>query len=215
MHAFWAHSKVKARYDEYLGEAQKEGKKKSLPYAVLFSTEYFCVYCGVALAFWQGYRMYRSQEVPDVGKVFTVLFSVMIASSSVTTIAPQFQSFTNVSSAAAELFEILDKPSQLDPLSQDGQKPATLRGQIEIRNLRFSYPSRPGVEILKGLDLSIPAGKTTAIVGASGCGKSTLVGLLERWYERNSGDVELDGTDINQYNVQWLRKHVRLVQQVL
>ena len=183
-------------------------------YAVLFSSEYFCVYSGVALAYWQGYRMYRSGEVPDVGNVFTVVFAVLIAASSMTTIAPQYLSFANASSAATELFEVLDSPSELDPLSLDGKTPVQCRGQIQITNLKFSYPSRPGVMVLKGMSLHIPAGRTTALVGASGCGKSTLIGLLERWYVADSGSITLDGDDITQYNTRWLRSHIGLVQQV-
>lgn len=215
VHAFWAHFKIMDKYEEYLSSAHQEAKKKSLLYAVLFSTENFCVFSGVALAYWQGYRMFISGEVPDVGSVFTVVLSVLIAASAMNQIYPQFQAFTGASSAAAELFEVLDKPSQLDPLNPNGESPASVSGQIEIRDLKFSYPSRPGVQVLNGLSLSIPAGKTTALVGASGCGKSTLVGLLERWYERASGSITLDGIDILDYNTQWLRKQIGLVQQVM
>ena len=215
VHAFWAHSKIMDKYEEYLVRAHREGEKKSLLYAVVFSTENFCVFSGVALAYWQGYRMFVSGEVPDVGKVFNVVLSVLISASAVNSIYPQFQAFASASSAAAELFEVLDKPSQLDPLTLSGESPASVSGQIEIKDLKFSYPSRSGVQVLKGLNLSIPAGKTTALVGASGCGKSTLVGLLERWYERTSGSITLDGIDIVEYNTRWLRKQIGLVQQVL
>jgi len=214
VHAFWAHEKIMEKYEHFLETAHMEGKQKSLIYAVLFSTQYFCVYCGIALAYWQGYRMYRNGEISDVGKVFTVVLSVLIAAASISTIAPQIQAFTNASSAAAELFEVLDKASQLDPLSRDGKVPTDIRGEIEIKDLNFSYPSRPGAEVLKGLSLSIPAGKTTALVGASGCGKSTVIGLLERWYEKDSGDITLDGDDITTYNTRWLRRQMGLVQQV-
>ena len=214
VHAFWAHDKITAKYDQFLENAHTEGKKKTLFYALLFSTQYFFVYCGLALAYWEGYRMYRSGEVPDVGKVFSVVLSVLIAATSISTIGPQIQIFTNASSAAAELFEVLDKPSLLDPLSTDGEMPSQVFGQIEINNIWFSYPARPGKEILKGLSLSIPAGKTTALVGASGCGKSTLVGLLERWYDVNPGTITLDGRDITHLNTQWLRRQIGLVQQV-
>lgn len=180
VHAFWAHEKIIEKYEYFLKKAHTEGKKKSLIYAVLFSTQYFCVYCGIALAYWQGYRMYRSGEIADVGKVFSVVLSMLIAAASISTVAPQIQAFTNASSAAAELFEIVDKPSQVDPLSRTGKVPTETRGQIEFKNLKFSYPSRPEALVLKGLCLSIPAGKTTALVGASGCGKSTIVGLRER-----------------------------------
>ncbi len=214
VHAFWAHEKIMAKYEHFLQSAHMEGKKKSLIYAVLFSTQYFCVYCGIALAYWQGYRMYRNGEIPDVGKVFTVVLSMLIAAASLSTIDPQIHAFTIASSAAAELFEAVDEPSQLDPLSPEGIAPTQFRGQIEIKNLRFSYPSRPEAPVLKCLSLSIPAGKTTALVGPSGCGKSTIVSLLERWYEKSLGEITLDGIDITAYNTRWLRGQMGLVQQV-
>lgn len=214
VHAFWAQSKIMEKYEEYLVRAHQEGRKKSFLYAILFSTEYFCVFSGVALAYWEGYRMFSSGEVADVGQVFTVVLSVLIAASATNSIFPQFQAFTSASSAAAEILEVLDKSSQLDPLSSEGKSPASVSGEIEVLDLEFFYPSRPGVQVLKGLSLSIPAGKTTALVGASGCGKSTLVGLLERWYERTSGSILLDGIDIDEYNTRWLRNQIGLVQQV-
>lgn len=128
-------------------------------------------------------------------------------------VLPQIQSITNASSAASELFSIIDKESLLDPLSPEGMQPSSCNGEIEIKDLSFAYPARPKAQILHSLNLSIPAGKRTALVGASGCGKSTLVGLLERWYESNSGTILLDGTDITQYNTKWLRSNIRLVQQ--
>lgn len=213
VHAFWAQDKVVKKYDDYLEEAHKEGKKKSPNYGVLFSTEYFCVLAGTALAFWQGFRMYSNGEIESVGKVLNVVLAVTIGATSMSAIAPQFQSITNASSAAAELFSVIDKESLLDPLSTEGKQPASCNGDIEIRNLFFSYPSRPSVQILHELNLSLPAGQTTALVGASGCGKSTLVGLLERWYLPNGGEILLDGTDIAEYNTKWLRSNIRLVQQ--
>lgn len=89
MHAFWAHEKIISKYEQFLQSARKEGMKKSWIYAVLFSTQYFCVFSGIALAYWQGYRMYASGEIPDVGKVFTVVLAALIAATSIGTIAPQ------------------------------------------------------------------------------------------------------------------------------
>lgn len=168
---------------------------------------------GTALAFWQGFRMFQSGEIGNVGTVFTVVLSVTLGATATLLIFPQVQAFTNASSAAGELFSIIDKPSSLDPLSSEGMKPTTCRGEIAIHDLRFAYPTRPTAQVLKGLSLSIPAGKTTALVGPSGCGKSTLVGLLERWYQPASGQILLDGHDIAEYNTNWLRSNVRLIQQ--
>lgn len=213
VHAFWAQEKIVQKYDEYLEAAAKIGKKKSPNYGLLFSVQWFCVLAGTALAFWEGYRMYRSGEIGDVGTVINVVLAVTIGATAMSSIAPQIQSITAAAAGAAELFSIIDKDSLLDPLSSAGDSPASCNGDIEIRDLTFAYPSRPSAQVLHGLNLSIPAGKRTALVGASGSGKSTLVGLLERWYVPNSGEILLDGVDISAYNTKWLRSNVRLVQQ--
>lgn len=72
---------------------------------------------------------------------------------------------------------------------------------------------RPGATVLDNFTLRIPAGKVTALVGESGSGKSTIIGLIERWYNPLSGSVTLDDRPIDQLNLNWLRKNVRLVQQ--
>ncbi|KAL9638683.1 MAG: hypothetical protein Q9164_001391 [Protoblastenia rupestris] len=214
VHAFWAHAKMVKKYDDFLQQAHTEGNKKSPNYGVLFSVEYFCVYSGIALCFWQGFRMFQSGEVADAGQVFTVVFAALIAATSVSTIAPQITAFTNAAAAASELFSVIDKKSELDPLDESGKMSSdSCDGSIEITNLAFAYPSRPGAPVLRDFNISIPAGKTTALVGASGSGKSTVVGLLERWYAPSSGSIMLDGIDISDYNTQWLRSRIRLVQQ--
>ena len=213
VHAFWAHDKMVNGYDEYLKLARQEGKKKSPNYGVLFSTEYFCVLSGTALAFWQGFRMYASGEIGNVGTVINVVLSVTIGATAMSVVLPQVQAITAASSAASELFSIIDKESLLDPLSTDGMQPTFCHGEIAIKDLSFAYPARPKAQVLHSLNLSIPAGKRTALVGASGCGKSTLVGLLERWYQPNGGSILLDGVDISEYNTKWLRSNIRLVQQ--
>ncbi|CAN9286882.1 unnamed protein product [Alternaria alternata] len=213
IHAFGAHQKIVDGYETYLQKAHKEGNKKSVIYGVLFSGQTFLVMSGTSLAFWQGFRMFQSGEIGDVGTVFTVVLSVVLGATATLLIFPQFQAFTNASSAAGELFLIIDSPSSLDPLSTEGMQPPSCNGEIIVNDLRFVYPTRPSAQVLRGLSLSIPAGKTTALVGPSGCGKSTLVGLLERWYQPTSGQILLDGRDISEYNTKWLRSNIRLIQQ--
>ncbi|KAF7185517.1 ABC multidrug transporter MDR5 [Pseudocercospora fuligena] len=213
IHAFGAQSKIVEKYDEYLKMAHKEGWKKSPVYGILFSSETFLVFCATALAFWQGYRMYAWGEIESVGTVFTVVLSVAIGTTSISLVAPQQQAISNAASAASELFLIIDKKSLLDPLSKEGKQPNSCEGHIEVKNLSFCYPQRPDAKVLTNLTLSIPAGKTTALVGPSGCGKSTLIGLLERWYQYGGGQILLDGMELSEYNTKWLRSNIRLVQQ--
>ncbi|CAZ82915.1 unnamed protein product [Tuber melanosporum] len=80
-------------------------------------------------------------------------------------------------------------------------------------NVKHIYPSRPEVPVIHDMSLIVPAGKVTALVGASGSGKSTIVGLVERFYDPVGGSVYLDGHDISQLNLRWLRENISLVSQ--
>ena len=86
-------------------------------------------------------------------------------------------------------------------------------GHIEFRSVTFRYPSRPDAVVHDGLSFSAPAGHSVALVGDSGCGKSTAIALLERFYLPESGHVLLDGTDVADLNVNWLRTQLGLVSQ--
>ncbi|XP_038171335.1 multidrug resistance protein 2 isoform X3 [Arvicola amphibius] len=86
-------------------------------------------------------------------------------------------------------------------------------GNLEFKNVHFSYPSRSGVKILKGLNLKVQSGQTVALVGNSGCGKSTTVQLLQRLYDPTEGVVSIDGQDIRSINVRYLREIIGVVSQ--
>ena len=96
-----------------------------------------------------------------------------------------------------------------------------LRASIALRNapaisfhdVHFAYPSRPDIEVFRGLDLSVYPGESLALVGPSGHGKSSAVQLIERFYDPDAGVVELDGVNLKEINVQWLRAQFGLVSQ--
>ena len=213
IHAFWLQPMLSRAYDSHLANAKIVGMKFSPIYMILFSTEFFCTYAGYGLAFWQGIHMYSKGEIKNSGDVVTVIFAVIVAATAMTIIAPQIISLTKASGAAEELFRTIDHASEIDALSEEGLKPSECNGDIVVRDLHFSYPTRPNVPVLQGLDLHIPAKKTTALVGASGSGKSTIVGLLERWYAYERGAIRLDGVEIRDLNIGWLRTNCRLVLQ--
>jgi ATP-binding cassette subfamily B (MDR/TAP) protein 1 len=97
--------------------------------------------------------------------------------------------------------------------SRTGQKLDKVEGCIQFKNVSFSYPSRPDVAIFKNLSLDIPSGKIVALVGGSGSGKSTVVSLIERFYEPLSGEILLDGHDLRELDLKWLRQQIGLVNQ--
>ena len=178
VHSFWIEGLLSRKFDAMLEDAMKVGMKKSPNFAVMFSTEFFCIYAGYGLAFWQGIHMYTRGEISQSGQVFTVILAVVVAATAMTTISPQIIALSKAASAAQQLFKTIDRNSEIDPLSDDGVIPTTCTGEIHIKDIDFAYPTRPEVPVLKGFSLSIPAKKTTAIVGSSGSGKSTCIGLI-------------------------------------
>ncbi|KAJ4250921.1 hypothetical protein NW762_011571 [Fusarium torreyae] len=211
--AFSLESRIMHKYTSLLDDSQRLCRKKCGIYGVMFGWQYFVIYAGMALAFWQGIRMIARQEVEGIGTVFTVLFSVVIGSTSINGIAPNISSFVRAAAGATELLALIDRVSDINPLDESGQKPFHVSGVIDIQSIGFSYPTRPDIQVLDDFSLNIPAGKVTALVGASGSGKSTIIGLLERWYNPTSGDIKLDGISLKDLNVTWLRTTMRLVQQ--
>ncbi|KAJ5690007.1 hypothetical protein N7462_004399 [Penicillium macrosclerotiorum] len=213
VHAFSAAKKLRAKYDECESKARDLRLSQSLTMAIIYSAEFFCVYAGYGLAFWQGVRMYARGEITEPGKVVTVIFAVIVAATSMTAIAPQVIQISRAASAAQHIWDIIDREPTIDGLSNEGLRPDTCEGNIEFHHVSFSYPTRPQVRVLDEFSLSIPAQKTTALVGPSGSGKSTVTGLLERWYNPEAGYISLDGRDIKDLNIQWLRTNIRIVQQ--
>lgn len=143
----------------------------------------------------------------------SVIFAILVAAQALTQIAPQTIAISKATAAAQDLFSVIDRKSAVDSLSEEGNTIETFQGEIQLRDVHFAYPARSNVPVLQGLNLDIPAGKTTALVGASGSGKSTIFGLLERWYSKSAGTIALDGNQIEGLKLQWLRTNIRLVQQ--
>ncbi|KAF5963681.1 leptomycin B resistance protein pmd1 [Fusarium bulbicola] len=213
VHAFWMRPRLVQKYDGYLLQARKLGNKKSPVWGLLYSIEFFMIFGGYALCFWRGTNMYADGEIKGPGVVITVLFSVVIAASSLTQISPYFTSFAKAASAANDLFVTIDRQPLINALDESGDRPDQVDGDIEVTGLSFSYPTRPEVQVLHDFTMTFPARKTTGIVGASGSGKSTIVGLLERWYTPTAGSIRIDGRPIETLNINWLRTHIRMVQQ--
>ncbi|CAM9790931.1 unnamed protein product [Ectocarpus sp. 12 AP-2014] len=128
---------------------------------------------------------------------------------------PNLQAVTEARGAAGHLLAVCRRESSIDACSEKGLKPHpdSVVGQVELRDVHFTYPSRPKEKVFTDLNLKVEPGTTVALVGASGAGKSTVVGLLERFYDPDQGGVFLDGVNIKELNIQWLRSRLGLVSQ--
>ncbi|EDR22660.1 multidrug resistance protein, putative [Entamoeba dispar SAW760] len=109
--------------------------------------------------------------------------------------------------------DVLTVIPDIDCQSTVGECPNECNGNIKFEDVQFVYPTRPSHQVLKGLDLEIKKGETIALVGTSGCGKSTTIQLIQRNYDPNSGKITIDGKDIRELNIKWLRNQIGLVGQ--
>jgi ABC-type multidrug transport system fused ATPase/permease subunit len=106
-------------------------------------------------------------------------------------------------------FDILESKHQKE--TSGNYKPSSMKGYIEIKNVNFTYPN--GTEALKNVSFDIKPNQITALVGLSGAGKSTIINLLDKFYEPDSGEILLDGRNINDYDTEFLRNKIGLVLQ--
>ncbi|MBE2894664.1 lipid A ABC transporter ATP-binding protein/permease MsbA [Spirabiliibacterium falconis] len=141
---------------------------------------------------------------------FTVVFSSMLAMmkplKSLTNVNAQFQ---RGMAACQTLFSIMDLPKEKDDGTLSVEK---VRGEVSFRDVTFRYASKNN-DVLRHINLTIPAGKTVALVGRSGSGKSTIANLITRFYDVSQGEVCLDGHNVQHYTLENLRKHCAVVSQ--
>ena len=119
--------------------------------------------------------------------------------------------FAQGSASMDRIYAILDTPSLITDGPDVRHDISQIKGEVEFRNLTFSYPNLP--PILKNINLKIPAGSTVAIIGSTGCGKSTLANLIPRIFNVEVGSLFIDGIDICQLPLKTLRSQIGVVQQ--
>lgn len=109
--------------------------------------------------------------------------------------------------------EVIKRIPKIDSDDMKGKILEHIYGEIEFKQVNFSYPSRPKSVVFKNFSLIIPAGNTIALVGASGSGKSTALSLLQRFYDPLGGEILVDGFAIDKLQLKWLRSQMALVSQ--
>ncbi|RYC61987.1 hypothetical protein CHU98_g4209 [Xylaria longipes] len=210
--AFGTEGRLALKYNEHLKVGEFYGFRKSTSVALLVGGIFLVIYLNYGLSFWVG-SMYLVQGVLPLSSVLTIMLAIIIGAFNLGNIAPNLQAFGTALAAAAKIFHTIDRVSPLDPTTDEGEKLDKVEGSIRLQNVKHIYPSRPEVVVMKDVTLDIPAGKTTALVGASGSGKSTIVGLVERFYDPVAGQVLLDGHEVSKLNLRWLRQQISLVSQ--
>jgi len=123
--------------------------------------------------------------------------------------APQYQKGRI---AFIRIFALFDSVPKI-ALNVGGRAIGALRGDLAFRDIFFRYPTRPEARVLRGLSLNVEKGQTIALVGSSGCGKSKVIQLLQRFYDPLSGNISIDGENMGDLSVPWLRSQIGIVSQ--
>ncbi|KAL0329063.1 UNVERIFIED_CONTAM: ABC transporter B family member 2 [Sesamum radiatum] len=144
----------------------------------------------------------------SVMKSFMVLIVTALAMGETLAMAPDLLKGNHM---VASVFEVLDRRTEI--VNDVGEEISRVDGTIELKDVEFSYPSRPNVLIFKDFNLRVQAGRSMALVGQSGSGKSSVIALILRFYDPTSGKVMIDGKDIKKLKLKSHRKHIGLVQQ--
>ncbi|XP_046678545.1 phosphatidylcholine translocator ABCB4-like isoform X2 [Homalodisca vitripennis] len=198
-------------YMKYLALPFQEGKKQAVVFGIIFALSQATIHWMFACAFRLGAHLISEGETTAIG-VCRVFFALTLCAAMVGTACAYVQDFTRAKLAASRMFQLIDRKSEIDSGSEEGEKPE-IKGHVVFERVRFSYPARPETIILKNLTFSVKPGETLALVGESGCGKSTVVALMERFYDPFSGTIMIDDMDIKKIHIPHLRACLGLVTQ--
>lgn len=194
--AFEGQTVESERYSKHLIHAMRNNIRRSLFSSINNAIIWFCMYGSYALAFWYGVELIiREEDLTEADRVYTpgnvvaVFFCSIMSTWSFGLGAPYLEAFSAARGAAVKIFSVIESRPVINESKGAGKRLKKLEGSIAFRNVHFEYPSRAGVKVLDGLNLTVKSGETVALVGSSGCGKSTTIQLIQRFYDPQSGEV--------------------------
>ncbi|XP_061185823.1 ATP-dependent translocase ABCB1-like [Saccostrea echinata] len=211
--AFGGQDKECDRYNKHLSDAKKKGIRKGLTIGFSMGLIYFIIFSVYGFGFWYGAKLVREDSDYTPGNVVIVFFSIMISAFALGYATPPLGKFSEARGAAYTVYQLIEQVPDIDSSSDEGLKPGGVTGNVKLRNVKFRYPARPEVQVLKGVSLEINRGETVALVGSSGCGKSTIIQLIQRFYDPEEGEVCLDNNNLKTLNLKWFRRQIGIVSQ--
>lgn len=175
----------------------------------------FLLFSSYAFTFWV--QTLIVPQYDTYATTFKVFFIVVMTSLSVSEALSLAPDLAKGGAAVRAFFSSIDRQPAIDPDDPSAEllpsESGAVRGEIELRDVSFAYPTRPDAPLFRRLSLHVPAGSSLALVGGSGSGKSSVVALVERFYDPLGGAVCVDGRDIRRFNLRSLRRHIALVSQ--
>jgi len=164
----------------------------------------------IILILWLGGRKVIQGEL-SIGTLSAFILYTMTVAISVSSLGGLWTDFMNAAGASTRIFQILNRKPAI--VNEQGKTLERLKGEITLRDVQFSYPTRPKYLVLQRLNLKIAEGESIALVGRSGSGKSTIAALIQRLYNPQDGEILIDQENILDLSASWLRQQIGTVSQ--
>ncbi|XP_030967976.1 ABC transporter B family member 9-like [Quercus lobata] len=197
-------SKIRIARDSTIRQGLVSGLGIGVLFLIMFGSYGLAVWYGSKLIIEKGYTG---------GQVLNVIMALMTGGMSLGQTSPCLNAFASGQAAAYKMFETIKRKPNIDASDTSGHVLEDIRGEIELKDVYFKYPARPDVQIFSGFSFHVPSGTTAALVGQSGSGKSTVISLVERFYDPEAGEVLIDGVNLKQLQLKWIREKIGLVSQ--
>jgi len=164
----------------------------------------------IILILWLGGRMVVEGQL-SIGTLSAFILYTMTVAISVSSLGGLWTDFMNAAGASSRIFQILNRKPAI--VNKEGNTLARLQGEITLKDVQFSYPTRPEYQVFHRLNLKIAEGESVALVGRSGSGKSTIAALIQRLYDPECGEICIDQANILDLSASWLRQQIGTVSQ--
>ncbi|MED6222158.1 ATP-binding cassette, sub-B (MDR TAP), member 4 [Stylosanthes scabra] len=185
--SFTGEEQAIALYNESLNKAYRSGVQEGVAAGLGLGSLRLIAFSTYALGVWFGGKMVLEKGYTG-GEVMSVFFAVSIGSLTLGQASPCLTAIASGQAAAYKIFETINRQPDIDSYDTAGRILDDISGDIELREVCFSYPTRPDELIFNGFSISISSGSTAALVGQSGSGKSTVISLIERFYDPQAGE---------------------------
>ncbi|KAK4429403.1 ABC transporter B family member 13 [Sesamum alatum] len=209
VYSFVGEEKAIETYSKSLENALKLARKAGIAKGIGIGFTYGLLFCAWALLLWYASVLVRHGHA-NGGKAFTTIINVVYSGFALGQAAPNLAAIAKGCAAVASIINMIEDDANRP--SDEGILLQRVDGKIDFVDVCFAYPSRPTM-VFEDLSFSVFAGKSLAIVGPSGSGKSTIISMIQRFYDPTSGKILLDGHDLTNLQLKWLRSQMGLVSQ--
>ena len=172
----------------------------------------FALFGGIIGVLWYGGGLVLSGDMA-LSDLIPFIFYTGFIGGSVGGMGDMYAQIQKTIGSSERVLEILEETPEVDVDTPRPALPLEVQGTVAFEGVRFSYPARPDIEVLKGVSLRVEAGRKIALVGQSGAGKSTIVQLLMRYYPVQGGRITVDDKPVQDFNITDLRQNIAIVPQ--